>query len=182
MKRTLIIAAVIMSMVAFTLPASAGPIDAYINGPWLEFGFGGAGTFAISGFGFVPSTSGNSVFLDQPAWTFTLAEPTEFRITDAFQTGDIFTVLDSGTSILTTSTPVAGGYCSDDPELCFGVGGVSYGSITLLSGLHTLTIQIDASPYDGGAAYFRVGVPEPLSLILLGFGLLGLGAIRRSRG
>ena len=49
-----------------------------------------------------------------------------------------------------------------------------------------MTIQMVDSPYDSGAAYFRidriVGVPEPLSIMLLGLGLLGLGAVRRSRG
>ena len=64
--------------------------------------------------------------------------------------------------------------------------GVSYDSVSLQAGEHSLTIQVAQSPSNLGAAYFRidriVAAPEPLSIMLLGFGLLGLGAVRRSRG
>ena len=36
MKRTLIIAAVLLSTVVFALPAIAGPVESYINGQWFE--------------------------------------------------------------------------------------------------------------------------------------------------
>jgi hypothetical protein len=69
---------------------------------------------------------------------------------------------------------------------CCGTAGVSYDSVILPAGDHSLTIKVAQSPSGIGAAFFRidgiVGVPEPLSVILLCFGLLGLGAIRRSRG
>ena len=186
-KRILIVAAVLLSTVAFVLPASAGPIGTYINGPWLEFGFGGADTDAYSCPGCGTSSGGNAVFLDDPAWTFTLDGPTKMKIADAFFRGDSFSVYDFGSLVLTTlSVPQVEMSCGSDPEGCYGAGGVSYGAIDLAPGSHSLTIQMAESPYGGGAAYFRidriVAAPEPLSIMLLGLGLLGLGAVRRSRG
>jgi hypothetical protein len=108
------------------------------------------------------------------------------KITDAFLKGDSFNVYDFGTLILEMPTVLALGACGDDPNNCYGTSGVSYGSMILPAGEHSLTIEVAESPSGSGAAYFRidpvVGVPEPLSIMLLGLGLLGLGAIRRSRG
>lgn len=186
-KRTMIIAAVILSTVVFALPAIAGLVDINSN-KWFEFKFGQAGSWAVgcaSG-GCIASTSGNSVFLDDPAWTFSMGSSSVLKITDAFLKGDSFNVYDFGTLILEMPTVLALGACGDDPNNCYGTTDVSYGSIILPAGDYSLTIQVAESPSGTGAAYFRidpvVGVPEPLSIMLLGLGFLGLGAIRRSRG
>ena len=131
----------------------------------------------------------NQVFLDPPPWTLDLAAPAVLKITDAFLKGDSFAVYDF--SILKLTTPSVdllqynGSDCGTDPEYCYGAAGVSYGTFDLAAGPHSLTIQVADSPYNQGAAYFRIdriiGAPEPLSIMLLGFGLLGLGAIRRSK-
>ena len=188
MKRTLIIAAVLLSTVAFALPASASSIDSYIDGPWLKFMFGANESFATACTNCSTDPGADPANPGNPPWTFSATSATELRITDAFQRGDSFNVFDFGgqTPILTTPSVGTGVSCGDNPELCYGMAGVSYDSLILAAGPHSLTIQMVDSPYGGGAAYFRidriVATPEPLSIMLLGLGLLSLGAIRRSRG
>jgi hypothetical protein len=186
-KRTRIIAAVLLLTVVFALPAFAGPIDISSN-KWFEFKFGqeGSGATGCASGGCIASTAGNSVFLDDPAWTFNLGLSAELKITDAFFKGDSFKVYDFGVLILEMPTVLALGACGDDPDNCYGTAGVSYDSVSLQAGDHSLTIQVAQSPLGTGAAFFRidriVAAPEPVSLMLLGLGLLGLGAVRRSRG
>lgn len=181
MKRTLIIAAVLLSTVVFALPASADYIDSYIDGAWLKFIFGNDESFATACTncsiepGADPANPGN------PPWIFSMVGAGELRITDAFDRGDRFTVFDNGVAVLTTPEVALSFSYQSDPNYCFGVEGVSYGSLVLNPGLHSLAIRVDYSPYTGGAAYFRIdriiSTPEPLSLMLLGLGLLGLGAV-----
>ena len=192
MKRTLIIATVLLSTVVFFLPASAGPIDSYLDGPWLEFRFDGTDSWAYACTSELcaESSGANSIYLDKPAWTFTMASPVRLMITDAFTRGDTFKVFDDGTLLLMTPYVMPDYYippqivCAD-PENCFGYEGFSFGSLNLAAGSHSLTIQAADSPLGYGAAFFRIdriiSTPEPLSLVLLAFGLSGLGAVRRSR-
>lgn len=185
MKRTLIIAAVLLSTVVFALPASADYIDSFIDGPWLKFIFGQDGSFATACTNCSAEPGADPVNPGNPPWMFSLVDVGELRITDAFLTGDTFTVFDFNSAILSTSSPNAGDDCGADPEACYRTTGVSRGSLILAAGDHELTIRVDNSPYNSGAAYFRidriVGVSEPMSIMLLGLGLMGLGARRRSR-
>ena len=189
MKRTLIIAAVLLSTVVFALPASAVQVNEYIDGPWLKFFFGSSYS---SAYGNCPGTScalvdgTNFVDLGASPWTLSLTDATEMRITDAFMKGDTFAVFDNGTQILETpgvevTYSVMQG--AVDPEFCYYEPGFSRGSVILAPGDHSLTINVLYSPHNAGVAFFRlnsVSVPEPLSLILLGLGLLALSAFRRS--
>jgi len=169
-------------------PGALGPITP--NGPWFEFAFTGVGVPATGcapadpgGPFCIPSSGGNSVFADAPPWTFTAPSAgATLTVTDAFLTGDVFTVLDFGVPIGTTSAPGADD-CGDDPAICVTNPAVSSGVFNLGPGPHSITITPAASPFDGGVAYFRVdaaagGRPVPT---LSGLGLLGvvllLGAV-----
>lgn len=131
-----------------------------LGGPWTEFSFSGVGSSANgcpAGF-CTPSPGGNSVFGGDPPWTFTApAEGATFTVTDAFDYGDQFEVLDFGVSIGTTSPPtMEPGACGDDPDPCLTDPLASHGSFALPPGPHEITIRMEASLVGGGAAYFRV--------------------------
>jgi hypothetical protein len=143
-----------------------GPIP--IGGPWIEFAFGETGSFATgcspadpAGPGCQPSSGGNSVFGDAPPWTFT-APPggATLTVTDAFLRGDIFEIFDFGASIGTTSIVDPNGDCGDNPDPCLIDPLVSHGVFPLEPGPHEITIEAIASPFGGGAAYFRVDAAE----------------------
>jgi hypothetical protein len=129
-----------------------GPVT--IGGPWLEFGFGATGSFATgcapadpAGLSCVPSSGGNSAFLDAPRSTLTVP-PTwaQLTVTDAFAAGDQFEVYESNTPIGTTSSvPVSGASCSD-PDICSTAPEFSHGVFTLAPGAHSLTIAAVAQP------------------------------------
>jgi hypothetical protein len=146
-------AALVMGGVALAPAAGATPVP--VGAVWQEFGFGTTGSFATSGVGFVPGPAGTTTFAPDPPWTFTLAGPGTLSVTDAFQRGDVFEVFDSGVSLGTSSAvPTDDGCGSNDPDVCVGVN--SSANFLLGSGSHSLTIQAIASPYNGGAAFFRV--------------------------
>lgn len=147
--------------------APAGPIA--VGGSWNEFSFTTAGVFAKGcapadpgGLGCVPSSSGNSHFVGAPPWTFVApSDGVTLTVTDAFLKGDIFEVDDKGIPIGNTSAvPMNPATCGSDPVPCLADPTVSHGVFNLGPGAHSITIKAVASPYGGGAAYFRVDVKQ----------------------
>ena len=143
--------------------APAGPITP--GGPWNEFSFGGAGSLAKgcapadpTGPGCVPSSAGNSHFVGAPPWTFVApSDGATLTVTDAFQKGDTFQVLDLGNPIGSTSAvPTNPASCGSDPVPCLADPTVSHGVFDLGPGAHSITIKALTSPFQAGAAYFRV--------------------------
>ncbi len=134
------------------------PVTVPTAGPWQEFLFGGAGSFATGCLaGGCAGPGVNAVFAGDPPWTFTApAGGATVSVTDAFLRGDRFEVFDFGTSIGVTSAPATSGDCGPDPDPCFADPLVSKGTFTVGPGPHSLTIKAVASPFGAGAAYFKV--------------------------
>jgi hypothetical protein len=186
LHRAVLAAAVVFGTAGLAL---AGPIDAFVDsGTWLEFGFGLAGTSAFACPGCVPSGGGDSTFLDDPPWTYVSASPTTVTLTDAFQHGDTFELLDFGAVVGMTpfviADAVGSGPDPSDPAFTSLDPLYSHASFLLAPGAHSLTIAVIDSPYDSGAAYFKVDtvaptIPEPGTVLLLGAGLVVVAAWRK---
>jgi hypothetical protein len=140
-------------------PRGGSSVAVPVGGPWIEIAFGAAGSFAYGcqATDCTPSSGGNSVPGGDPPWTFTApAGGATLIVTDAFLSGDRFQIFDFGAAIGATSIPSNGGDCGDDPDPCVADPLVSHGFFSLAPGPHKITIQMLASPFDAGAAYFRI--------------------------
>ena len=150
-------------------PAEAGAAPAAVaispGGPWNEFSFGAAGVFAKgcspadpAGAGCVPSSAGNSQFVGSPPWKFVApSDGATLTVTDAFLKGDTFEVFDNGNLIGSTSAVATDSTgCGSDPVPCLADPAVSHAVFNLGPGAHSITIKALASPFQSGAAYFRV--------------------------
>ena len=169
-----------MLVLLFVFTASADPI--VVGGGWTAFCFGGPGSPAVAG-GCVDPTGGNP-------FTWTSTQPVFLTITDTFLHGDTFSAIDSVAGLVLTtpvvaaggSTCAAGGGFGSDPNCAVLDPLYSHGSVFLSAGFHSIDIFTVLSPFAGGQANLRVdAVPEPGTLLLLGTGLLGLGAKLRKR-
>ena len=138
--------------------APAGPITA--GGPWNEFSFAGPGSNAKGcapadpgGAGCAPSSAGNSQFVGAPPWTFTApSDGATLTVTDAFLGGDTSpgvrqrhrSAVHRGTDcrkLWQRSCALSGRYVAKSRCLQPGV-----------SGAHSITIKMLASPFNSGAA------------------------------
>jgi hypothetical protein len=148
---------------------------------WYEYQFFGANTFAIACTEEECFPGANSVLAPHPPWTFVAPTRVLVRVTDAFPAGDSFTLFDLGRLVGSTPVVSVGPGCGSDPDPCFADPAMSHAEFRLGPGPHALTIRVDNSPFDTGAAYFKVLIPEPSSLALLAFGLGGVAAATRRR-
>jgi hypothetical protein len=119
-------------------------------------------------------------------YAINFAFATTFSITDAFIVGDIYTVYDFGTLILTTSVmgPGAPFGTPGDPtgEAAWENGAFGRGSILLAPGAHLLTFQGNCGGGCPAEFFTRIDAAVPdagSTLPLLGFALAGVAVLRR---
>jgi hypothetical protein len=187
-KSLIAIFAITLTIIAIPTTSSASPLS--VGEPWGKFVFDEQGGFARSctSIGCLPDPA-DGINLEDPPWTF--SGPGFLIVQDAFRIGDRFQVFDFGSSLGTTSptTPDAVPSCDSDPIVCFSVPQSSRGIFTLGGGLHSFEIQAIVAPFQGGGGAYlcidsgqgecgvgRIGgatdIPEPASMLLLGFSLV----------
>jgi hypothetical protein len=141
----------------FVFPSFASATDVPVGGPWQEFHFSVVGAVATQCTAGTCASDGNSVFAPDPPWTFAAGRHgVKLTVTDAFDLGDRFEVFDSGVSVGETSEVPVGANCGGNPVLC--LESASHATFALGAGVHSLTITPTASPFGGGAAFFRIAV------------------------
>jgi hypothetical protein len=184
-SRLVFVAATLAVSSVVTSPAYAGSIPL---GDWLQFSFTTAGVAAAgcdpadpAGSFCIPSSGTPSSFLDAPAWTFTSALATTLSVTDAFLSGDRFSILDFDVPIQLTSAPTAGVDCGDDPAVCLATPGMSKAVLQLAAGSHSLTI-VPTVTDGGGSGFLRVdAVPEPSTFALMAAGFVLVISVAHTR-
>jgi hypothetical protein len=181
-KRLILLA---LFTVAAAVPTQADPVN--LN-TFYEFSFTDPGVLARGcdpadplGAFCIPSGGTPTSFAPAPPWTFSSPISILLTVTDAFDAGDRFEVFDFGASLGLTSLPGTAVDCGDDPLPCLANPDISSRVFSLAAGNHSITI-IPVSTLGGGVAYFSANpVPEPATLLLLSFGLAGLGVKARRK-
>lgn len=169
-------------MMLLTAVANAGPVSI---GQWYTIGFGGVGSFATDG-SVCCALGLNSLYPGDPSWTFTAgAGGATVTITDGFSSGDSFQLVDFGGAVGVTPSVAQGGSCGSDEPACLADPLMSHNLFFLGAGSHSIDIQVAATPFGGGAAFFRIDdggtpeVPEPSTSLLLGSALAVAALWRR---
>jgi hypothetical protein len=169
---------------ALSTPAYAGSIPL---GDWLQFSFGNTGVAAKgcdpadpAGDFCFPSSGTPTSFLDAPPWTFDSPVATVLTVTDAFLSGDRFSILDFGIAVGETSAPGQAD-CGDDPTVCLGTAGMSTAVLLLAPGSHSLTIVPTLSGGGGSGFLQAEAVPEPSTIVLLAGALASIAWLKRQK-
>ncbi|MBL8415247.1 MAG: PEP-CTERM sorting domain-containing protein [Propionivibrio sp.] len=164
--RTLLTAAI----AALSLNAHAVTVPT--DGSWFEFDFDGAGSSLYD------------LNTLEKSFTFNLSQSSILSVIDLGFSGDRFNISANGVSLGLTSAPVA-----QETEAIFDIATAlndsrfSKGNWNLAAGNYTITGIATDSPYGGGFGSMSVvAVPEPESwaLLLVGLGIVGTIARRRS--
>ena len=152
--------AVVATVAAGFIGSSAQAVT--VGSGWQYFSFGGAGSTGT--------------------FDFTTTESALFQITDAYNSGDQFTITIDGVNHGVTSTPAMGQW-EGDYDTAFASPAFSHGSYAIGAGVHEVDYTMALSPYGAGGAAIRLvaapAVPEPSSLVMMGLGVLALGVRAR---
>lgn len=151
------------------LPARADNINLSIGAGYQDFNFGSVGSAL-------------------PTFSFSLAGPGVFAITDAYLSGDQFRINITSSAGLT----VFSGLTSTPAVIGFQIGGDAAGAlqnpafssaqVSLSAGTYTATGSVEASPFGGGGAFAGLfeasgggsgGAPSPEINAILGLALAG---------
>ncbi|MEJ8568911.1 IPTL-CTERM sorting domain-containing protein [Elongatibacter sediminis] len=97
---------------------------------------------------------GEPVFADDGPFTFDGSYCV--YVTDAYATGDEFAVYDNGELLGNTSAVAGGDGFTGDPDVAFADPAYSSGVFPVGPGSHSITIEVTANPFGGGAAYIQV--------------------------
>ena len=173
-------AAAIALATAASMSTSASALSLGLDTGWQPFSFGDVGSSWSDDF------------------TFTIAGPAYFAVTDAYCAGDLFAFAVNGTNIGNTSVPFYDGTCNDgttrttDPAFAYSSSLWSHGEIMLGAGTYTITGTTVLSPFGGGGAFAQLSsrslggpgigaVPVPAAGVLLLTAFGGFAALRRRK-
>ncbi|MER2520080.1 MAG: hypothetical protein ABTQ34_05255 [Bdellovibrionales bacterium] len=147
-----------IAILAMAPQAQAASIAIGVDNLWHDFTFGGQGS----------SWSDN--------FTFTLSAPAYLKVTDAFNSGDQFSVYNFAAFLGNTSVPTNGSDLGANYDAAFASALFSHASFLLGPGTYDISGFATLSPFGGGRAAVQLSsVPLPAALPLLAMGLAGLG-------